>query len=90
MSETKEAVKAATKIKSPILNELEKLVYERCLETGESAEDALADDPGLHRKIVKALEEKVRAPRVQEKLEGRAEWWQRREVLREKHPDRVS
>lgn len=80
---------AAVKPKSPILNELEKLVYERCVETGETSEDALADDPALHVKIVRALEEKVRVPRVQQKLEENADWWKKREELRKTHPARV-
>ena len=76
--QTSTAVKeaAAVKPKSPILNELEKLVYERCVETGETSEDALADDPALHIKIVRALEEN-------------ADWWKKREELRKNHPARV-
>lgn len=80
MTETQAAVDAAKKVKSPILNMLEKAVFDRCRETGDSAEAALLNDPGVHMAITELVKKQVTVEKVQLKLNNDVVWLQRRVV----------
>jgi hypothetical protein len=79
---------APAKPKSPILSKLEKIVYERCVSTGETAENALADDSTLHSRICTEACAAVKMEKVQRKLEENASWWKTREANKAKYPER--
>lgn len=64
---------ASTRAKSPVLTQLEKLVYDRCLETGYTAEEVLQDRV-LAQRVLESLREDVRTERVQDKLNLHAGW----------------
>ena len=70
------------KKRSPTLNLLEKAVYDRCLETGDGAETAYLNDPGVHIKVTMLMAERVDLAKIQEKLEGAVVWWKKREEMR--------
>lgn len=64
----------ATKKTKLMLTNLERVIFDRCSETGDTAEQALQRDRVLHRQIVDFATKEVRQERVNARLENDNSW----------------
>lgn len=74
--QTSTAVKeaAAVKPKLPILTELERVVYARCVDTGDDPRMAMENDDKLHAYVLEEAASKLRMDKILLKLENNKDW----------------
>lgn len=65
---------AAPKKEKLMLTDLERIVFERCLETGDTAKDSLEYDDKLHSSLLVVAYEGLRETRIQARLENDLSW----------------